>query len=249
MEGFIWKMSNILQSLTLSRTLQQLKSKALNSKRLKHQSKKTNGGAMLLVATTVLLPSSLLHADDLADLIRQKNQSYSQSSSTGAFSAPPVFGQLGTASFYQNYASAPNIQAEHIETLYRAEQTAAMPSQQVLRTVRQMTLDNKEIIRGSCWDYLNAAFQRAGVNKDTVFKGEYPYGPFIDTSQIQPGDWLYYVNHSYNDVEHSGLFVGWLNRDTNQALILSYAGESRNEPARYKVYDVSHTYNVMRPSY
>ena len=195
-----------------------------------------------------LLPSSLLHADDLADLIRQKSQNFSQYSPMKGYGAAPVFGSPATASFYQNYASAPNIKAEHIDTLYRAEQGSVGASQQVLRTVRQMALDNKEIIKGSCWDYLNAAFNRAGVSKETIFKGEYPYGPFIDTNEIRPGDWLYYINHGYNDIEHSGLFVGWLNRENNEALILSYAGESRNEPARYKVYDVSHTYNVMRPS-
>lgn len=223
----------------------------VKSNGLKLKSEKTKGWTKLTIAITVLFSSSLLHADDLADLIRQKSQSYSYSPSRaiGTYSAPPVFGQPGTASFYQSYAAASNIEAEHIDTLYQAEQIAPTPSKQVLRTVRQMALDNKEIIQGSCWDYLNAAFDRAGVNKETVFKGEYPYGPFIDTSQIQPGDWLYYVNHSYNDVEHSGLFVGWLNREANEALILSYAGESRNEPARYKVYDVSHTYNVMRPSF
>lgn len=203
----------------------------------------------IMAATLLWLPSSILHADDLANLIQQKNQAYAQASSRSAFNPPSVFNQPGTARFYQSYASAPNIQAEHIDTLYRAEQLAARPSQQVLRTVRQMTLDHQEIIKGSCWDYLNAAFNRAGVSKETVFTGEYPAGPFIDTSQIQPGDWLYYINHSYHDVEHSGLFVGWLNRENNEALILSYAGENRNEPARYKVYDVSHTYNVIRPSY
>lgn len=208
---------------------------------------------MLAVIGLGVLPSSLLHADDLANLIRQKSQPLTPSSSISNLTnyvPTSGFGQLGlgTSSFYQNYVSAPNIRAEHIDILYRAENSTMGPSQQVLRTVRQMTLDNKEIIKGSCWDYLNAAFTRAGVKKETIFKGEYPYGPFIDTSEIRPGDWLYYINHGYNDIEHSGLFVGWLNRDTNEALILSYAGESRNEPARYKVYDISHTYNVMRPS-
>ncbi len=216
-----------------------------------HNSKSGSVKGLSLAVAVMLggLPSSLLHADDLANLIRQKSQNSSYSSSSmGSYNSTPNFGLPGTTSFYQNYASAPNIKAEHIDTLYRAEQNSMGASQQVLRTVRQMALDNKEIIKGSCWDYLNAAFNRAGVRKDTIFKGEYPYGPFIDTNEIRPGDWLYYINHSYNDVEHSGLFVGWLNRESNEALILSYAGESRNEPARYKVYDVSHTYNVMRPS-
>lgn len=216
-----------------------------------HHSLKLVAAKSLPVITAVLLgllPSSLLHADDLAELIRQKSQNFSQSHPMGGYTAAPIFGSPATASFYQNYAFAPNIEAEHIDTLYRAEQSSVGASRQVLRTVRQMALDNKEIIKGSCWDYLNAAFNRAGVSKETIFTGEYPYGPFIDTNEIRPGDWLYYINHGYNDIEHSGLFVGWLNREKNEALILSYAGESRNEPARYKVYDVSHTYNVMRPS-
>lgn len=199
------------------------------------------GISAVLLMTAMISPLS--HADNIADLIALKNNNFRQSA------APFQFAPQASAHFYSSYSAAPNIEVEHIDTLYGAEQTASQPAKQVLQTVRQMTLDNKEIIKGSCWDYLNAAFSRAGVARDTVFKGEYPYGPFVNTNEIQPGDWLYYVNHSYNDVEHSGLFVGWLNRDTNQALILSYAGENRREPARYKVYDVSHTYNIMRPSF
>ncbi|WP_019673521.1 hypothetical protein [Psychrobacter lutiphocae] len=192
------------------------------------------------ILCAALISPLTANADDLADLIQLKTQSFLASTPT-----PSTI--TATQHFYQSYATAPNIDVAHIDTLYLAEQQATPASKQVLQTVRQMTLDHKEIINGSCWDYLNAAFMRAGVTRDTVFKGEYPYGPFVDTNEIQPGDWLYYVNHSYNDVEHSGLFVGWLDRQANQALILSYAGENRQEPARYKVYDVSHTYNIMRP--
>lgn len=149
--------------------------------------------------------------------------------------------------FYQSYANASNIKAEHIDLLHASEQQASASAQKVLKTVRQMALDDREIIKGACWDYLNAAFKRAGVSRETVFKGKYPNGPFVDTGRIQAGDWLYYVNHSYRGIEHSGLFIGWIDRANNQALILSYAGEHRHEPARYRVYDISHTYNIMRP--
>ncbi len=202
----------------------------------------------MAVALVTFLSSSWSHADDLADLIERKTQSFESTTSYHGSGTPASYNLQSTTSFYQNYAFAPNINAEYIDILYQAEQNSMGASQQVLRTVRQMALDNREIISGSCWDYLNAAFNKAGVTKETIFKGEYPYGFFIDTNAIQPGDWLYYINHDYNDVEHSGLFVGWVNRSTNQALILSYAGESRNEPASYKVYDVSNTYNVMRPT-
>lgn len=150
-------------------------------------------------------------------------------------------------SFYQSYADAPNIKSEHIALLYTSEQSASPAAQKVLKIVRQMALDDRVIIKGACWDYLNAAFKQAGVSRETIFKGSYPNGPFVDTGLIKAGDWLYYVNHSYRDIEHSGLFIGWVDRSKNQALILSYAGEHRHEPARYRVYDISHTYNIMRP--
>lgn len=149
--------------------------------------------------------------------------------------------------FYQSYANTGNIQPEHIGILYHAEQSSNAPAQEVLRQARTMTLDEQKIIRGSCWDYLNAVFGQAMVNRDKVFVGDYPNGPFINSDAIRAGDWLYFVNHSYHDIQHSGLFIGWVDEAQNQALILSYAGESRREPARYKVYDISHVYNVMRP--
>ena len=61
-----------------------------------------------------------------------------------------------------------------------------------------------------------------------------------------PGDWLYYVNHSYGDIEHSGVFVDWTDYARSEGLVLSYAGEQRNEPGRYKVYDLSHVYRITR---
>jgi len=65
-------------------------------------------------------------------------------------------------------------------------------------------------------------------------------------SSIRPGDWLYYVNHSYGNIEHSGLFIGWTNRAAGQGLILSYQGERRNKPGRYRVYDLSSVYQILR---
>lgn len=207
------------------------------------------------IAALGLMLSPLSHADDIGMLIQKKMQSFNKQPFNQSYSQPTFSSQSVAHTsilpepkyFHMNYAAAPNIDVEHIDTLYAAEQSAPLAGKHVLQTVRQMALDKKEIVKGSCWDYLNAAFNRAGVARDTIFKGQYPHGPFVDTNQIQPGDWLYYVNHNYNDVEHSGLFVGWINRTQNQALILSYAGENRREPARYKVYDVSHTYNIMRP--
>ncbi len=182
------------------------------------------------------------HADEIADLIAQL--SHPKTSSDTSY---PILNQPTNKQFFHSYRHATNIKPEHISIVYQAEQNSTPAAAAVLTQARIMTLDNKEIIKGSCWDYLNAVFGRAMVNREKVFVGQYPQGPFIDTNEIQAGDWLYFVNHSYYDIEHSGLFVGWVDAFANQALILSYAGENRREPARYKVYDISHVYNVMRP--
>ena len=41
------------------------------------------------------------------------------------------------------------------------------------------------------------------------FSGDAKAGPYADPATFLPGDWLYYVNHSYGDIEHSGVFVDW----------------------------------------
>ena len=170
---------------------------------------------------------------------------------TGAVSAPLY---IPAEAAYSSAAVAPNHQqfydnlaSEHEPTLLAAEAMAQPAAQKVLQQARRMTLDERFIIRGGCWDYLNEVFHRAGIERETVFKGSYSAGPYVDVASLRSGDWLYYINHGYNDIEHSGLFVGWLDKPSRQALILSYAGERRREPARYKVYDLSHVYQVMRP--
>ena len=79
-----------------------------------------------------------------------------------------------------------------------------------------------------------------------VFSGDAKAGPYADPATFLPGDWLYYVNHSYGDIEHSGVFVDWTDYARSEGLVLSYAGEQRNEPGRYKVYDLSHVYRITR---
>ncbi len=140
-----------------------------------------------------------------------------------------------------------NVDSSYLPLLSLAESQSSRAAREVLATARSMALNERTIIKGGCWDYLNAVFNRAGVTKNTILKGAYKEGPYANPQEIQVGDWLYYINHGYNDIEHSGLFVGWVDEANKQALILSYAGESRHEPARYKVYDLSHVYHIMRP--
>lgn len=141
-----------------------------------------------------------------------------------------------------------NLRPEHVSVVLAAESMATPSAQKVLERARTMTLNERAIIKGGCWDYLNRVFKQAGVSRQTVFEGKYRGGPYADAEMIRSGDWLYYINHGYKDIEHSGLFIGWVDKPARQALILSYAGEQRQEPARYKVYDLSHVYQIMRPS-
>ncbi len=140
-----------------------------------------------------------------------------------------------------------------LDTLLAAESRATMAGRKVLVTAREMTLERREIVRGSCWDYTNAVYNRTGypnnkTGRKTVFRSSKEIGPYADATLIQPGDWLYYINHSYNDIEHSAIFVKWINLDDRTALMLSYGGEKRREPARYLPYDISHVYQIVRPA-
>ena len=137
---------------------------------------------------------------------------------------------------------------DHTELLNAAEARATKEGRDILRLSRSMISSNEKIT-GSCWNYINTVYNRSGhpqMKRDIVFKGKLR-GPFADHDLIQPGDWLYYVNHSYNGIEHSGIFVDWTDREKGEALMISYAGEKRKTPARYKVYKLTNVYNIIRP--
>ena len=135
------------------------------------------------------------------------------------------------------------------EVLNQAEMNASTVGRKIIETSRLM-ISNQEIILGSCWDYIDGIYTRAGYperDRLTVFKSKLQ-GPYVAQARIEAGDWLYFINHSYGDVEHSGIFVGWTNLEKSEALIISYAGGNQAKPARYKVYDLTSVYNIMRPN-
>ena len=132
--------------------------------------------------------------------------------------------------------------------IVNAENNTSTAGKAVLETGRKMAQIEKTIVKGSCWDYIYEVFKRAGygTNKTIVYKGKIG-GPFVDASLIQPGDWLYYVNYSYGGVGHSGIFVYWENYEKRIGVTLSYGGEMRNEPGRYRSYDLKSVYYITRP--
>jgi len=139
-------------------------------------------------------------------------------------------------------------QSESIEEILdQALNIAPDGGRNILLTTREM-ISNQEIIIGGCWDYINAAYNRAGYPiklRESIFKSKFQ-GPYVTDEKILPGDWLYFVNHSYNDTEHSAIFVGWTNEKKKEALMISYDGEKRKKPGILKKYILTNIYNIFR---
>lgn len=137
----------------------------------------------------------------------------------------------------------------YADIIIQGELNATSSAKKVLLSARQM-VENGEIVKGGCWDYLNAAWSRAGFvdrkSRQVIFKGNIKTPPYANLDDIQAGDWLYHINYGYNGIEHSGMFVGWIDKENAVGLTLSYAGEKRGEPARYKAYDLSGVYQIFR---
>jgi hypothetical protein len=134
-----------------------------------------------------------------------------------------------------------------MDTIIGVENLSEPPAKKILSTGRSMALDEKTIITGSCWNWVNEVYKRAGFSQDkkVVFKSE-KSGPFADVNQIMPGDWLYYINHSYHGIEHSGIFIYWKDFEHKIGVILSYPGRNRKEPGRYLAYDLKSVYYITR---
>ena len=212
------------------------------------------------IQRTQTTPTVSYRGNTVSPATAAKSPDYISQRYPNTYAAPSVYPPMShTTARYPDVTRSPktlpaflsgnydNVDAMYLPLLSSAETGSSSAARKVISTARAMTLNERLVIKGGCWDYLNAVFNRAGVSKNTVHKGVYKQGPYASSSDIQVGDWLYYINHGYNDIEHSGLFVGWVDESAKQALIMSYAGESRREPARYRVYDLSHVYHIMRP--
>lgn len=148
----------------------------------------------------------------------------------------------------KNQTSIQQNQADYLGLILAAEQNSSGKTRAILAETRKMTLFERAIVKGSCWDYLDAAWTRAGVPRNQrkiVFKGN-KNGNFAAPKDLRAGDWLYHINYSYNNIEHSGMFIGWVDAGRNLGVTLSYAGSHRKEPARYRIYDLSGVYQIIR---
>ncbi len=130
------------------------------------------------------------------------------------------------------------------------EQAPQSSSKSKVLNIADGMIRKKVIYRGGCWDYINEVFNRAlktGGKKSVVFKST-ARGPYANISRFLPGDWLYFINLSYRNIQHSSIFVRWIDYDKKIALMISYPGENRRKPGRYRKYKLSKVYNIIRYS-
>jgi hypothetical protein len=121
------------------------------------------------------------------------------------------------------------------------------PGGRVLVAAQEM-IDRGTIVVGACWDYVNAVFNRAGFpasKRVTVYQTK-ERGPYADPALLVPGDWIYFVNHTFSNVGHSAIFVRWVGIGRRRALTIEYVGRNRLLPGRYTEYDISECYGVFR---
>jgi hypothetical protein len=109
-------------------------------------------------------------------------------------------------------------------------------------------IEMKIVVVGACWDFVNAVFNNAGfpaAKRFTMYNSK-ESGPFVDSTLIKPGDWIYFVNYTFNNIGHSAIFVDWVDFRSRRALTIEYVGLNRRVPGRYAEYDISECYGVFR---
>jgi hypothetical protein len=134
------------------------------------------------------------------------------------------------------------------EMLDLAEANASPGGRKVLEASRAM-ISNQELHVGGCWNYINAVYDRAGYasskQRETIYKSKFN-GPYVKSDVIQTGDWLYFVNHSFSESEHSAIFVAWIDEEKKEALMVNYVGGNKKKPGTYKRFILDEVYNVFR---
>lgn len=114
---------------------------------------------------------------------------------------------------------------------------------EALRRLRQGTR-----FQDSCYAWVESVYEAAGFPKQrrTTVWSSPESGPYADPLLLRPGDWIMFKNQTYGDVGHSGIFLAWLDLESRSALVVSYAGERRVQAGRFREYDISRTFRIVR---
>jgi len=138
-------------------------------------------------------------------------------------------------------------QCEHV-FLNNDTSTTNKGGLKILQTGYQMALIDMSIIKGSCWDFVNVVYNRSGFAnaKQTIFSSQ-KKGPYAASSMVKPGDWIYHINHQFNNGEHSAIFICWKDFAKRIAITLSYVGMNRNAPGHFGEYHLDNIYSIFRP--
>jgi hypothetical protein len=123
------------------------------------------------------------------------------------------------------------------------------PGRAVIVAGYRMVFEEKRVVRGSCWDFVNAVYETAGFpasSRRTVFQGKQG-GPYADPDLLQPGDWVMHRNLEYGEVEHSSIFVQWTDKARRLAQTLDYAGMNRSVTGRISQHRYTKIFAILRP--
>ena len=147
------------------------------------------------------------------------------------------------------------VMTEHVKCLQNCScLTEEYPSKisagglRVLKEGYNMAVVSRTILRGSCWDFINKVYSNAGypnARRKTIYKKK-KGSTFASPKLLQSGDWVYHINYSYHNVEHSAIFVCWKDYENRIAITLSYDGQNKYTPGKYGTYDLSGVYNIIR---
>lgn len=152
-----------------------------------------------------------------------------------------------------SYQGRPTVRYESQPDQYRRFASAAHGAGRTVLLTAARMIEEGHIVKGSCYDYIDAVFKEAGHEdwrkREKVYR-KAKKGPYVDLDLVEPGDWLWVVSYreGSNIRTHSVLFVAWENRERGIAHVVSHPGQGRAVSGRYQTYDVSETYNITRPS-
>jgi hypothetical protein len=124
------------------------------------------------------------------------------------------------------------------------------------RDIGEKIVDSRKRRQGACWDFVNVVYTCAGYPeklREIAWPPEKKCdqnGPYLkDMDIIQPGDWIMHNNLEYlqrKGIEHSAIFVCWINEKQMSAKTLDYRGENKCEAGHYSEHTLTQVWRIVR---